>query len=71
MSDAAPETPDQSLNVLTGIPPPLQCPAASKEGEGADEADEVSVQAFVETLARIAQAVAARKAHKQQEHMEQ
>jgi hypothetical protein len=57
--------------VLTGIPLPLQCPAASVEAESPGQADEAAVQAFIETLARIAHPVAARKAHKQQEKAEE
>jgi len=57
--------------VLTDVPLPLQCPAASDEGEVLTEADEAAVQAFIETLARIAHAVATRKTHKQRGNMEQ
>ena len=54
-------------DVLTGIPLPLQLAAASGGVEPAGEADEAAVRAFIETLARVAHAVAVRIAQKEQE----
>jgi hypothetical protein len=70
MSNGLPVPEDQCEDVLTGIPLPLQLAAASGEVEGLSEANETAVQAFIETLARIAHAVATRKAQSKQEKAE-
>ncbi len=52
---------------LTGIPQGIHC-AATAEGVGAkDELDEIAIHNFVETLAEVALAVAARRLAKQKD----
>jgi hypothetical protein len=67
MSNGAPVPEDQSQDVLTGIPLPLQLAATSCEGEGDSGAEEASIQAFIETLARIARSVASRNTRQDQQ----
>lgn len=55
---------------LTPMAEHVQCAAASVGVEPSCEADEATVQAFIETLVKIAHAVATRKS-KQQEKTEQ
>ena len=45
---------------LTGIPPRIHLAATNEGGDQADERDEIVVDAFLDTLARIALAVASR-----------
>jgi hypothetical protein len=48
-------------NGLTSIPPGIHCPATTKGVGGNDELDEIAVDHFLDTLARVALAVASRK----------
>ena len=50
----------QSDNVLTGIPIRIHC-AATTDGGGNDELERIQVEHFLNTLARIALAVASRE----------
>lgn len=52
---------------LTPVDEHVQCAAADAGGGPVSEADEAAVQSFIETLARIAHAVATRNAQKQQQ----
>ena len=52
---------------LTPVDEHVQCAAGSAGVEPVCEADEATVQAFIETLARITHAVAARNTQKQQQ----
>lgn len=54
-------------DALTPVDEPLQCPAASVAAGELDDAEGPAVQAFIETLARIAHAVAVRKANRRPE----
>ncbi len=45
---------------LTGIPPCIHLAATNEGGDQADERDEIVVDAFLDTLTRIALAVASR-----------
>ena len=45
---------------LTGIPPRIHLAATNEGGDQADEREEIVVDAFLDTLARIALAVASR-----------
>ncbi len=45
---------------LTGIPPCIHLAATNEGGDQADEREEIVVDAFLDTLARIALAVASR-----------
>ncbi len=50
-----------SLNGLTPIPQPIHCAATDDGGGVLDELDQLAVNHFLETLAQIALAVAARR----------
>ena len=49
-------------NGLTGIPQGIHCPATTARGGINDELEQLQVNHFLATLARIALAVAARRA---------
>ena len=50
-----------SENGLTGIPQPIHCAATTDGGGVLDDIDQIQVDYFLQTLAQIALAVAARK----------
>ncbi len=52
---------------LTGIPPCIHLAATDEGGDQADEREEIVVDAFLDTLARIALAVASRIARSGEE----
>jgi hypothetical protein len=50
---------------LTSIPLRIHCPATTNWVGGKDELDEIAVEHFLDTLARVALAVASRKLRSQ------
>ncbi len=53
-------TKESTADGLTGIPPRIHLDATNEGGDQADERDEIVVDAFLDTLARFALAVASR-----------
>ena len=53
-------------NGLTPIPSRIHCPATTDWVGGRDELDEIAVEHFLDTLAKVALAVASRKLGKDQ-----
>jgi hypothetical protein len=49
-------------NGLTPIPSRIHCPATTEKVGGQDELDEIAVEHFLDTLAKVALAAASRKA---------
>ena len=58
-------------NELTGIPAPVQLPASNGTPESLSEHDQTIVNACLDTLARIALAVAGRRSSSQTDEGEQ
>ncbi len=52
---------------LTGIPPRIHLAATNEGGDSPDEREEIVVDAFLDTLARIALAVASRISRSEEE----